>query len=330
MRGAKTDMSRLVVGVLLLGLAGSAAADTRTDASRCSDADAAYKWASTYLAREPDQAIALFRRAAIAGHAKAQEAFARQLDYGFNIPRSPIGAYIWYSIAARAAAGPASSWSDACLTATDFSDRLNIGWRVTHRRDELASMLSAGDLSVANRAAENWKPGTSDPTQITTFGENLPPEPQPPANRLPHHFDSGRQPKSSEMRPGGEEIEIQKRGNSYTVPVRINETITLPFVLDTGAEVLVIPADVALTLIRAGALTSGDFVGKGRYSLANGSEEVSDRVIIREVKVGQHTVRNVTAIVNPPASDLLLGQSFLSKFGKVTLDYNRLVLVLAP
>ena len=52
--------------------------------------------------------------------------------------------------------------------------------------------------------------------------------------------------------------------------------------------------------------------------------------VIREVKVGQHTVRNVTAIVNPPASDLLLGQSFLSKFGKVTLDYNRLVLVLAP
>jgi predicted aspartyl protease len=98
----------------------------------------------------------------------------------------------------------------------------------------------------------------------------------------------------------------------------------------TGATDLVIPADVALTLIRAGALTRSDFIGKRRYSLANGSEEVGDRVIIREVQVGQHTVGNVTAIVNPPASELLLGQSFLSKFGTVTLDYNRLMLVLSP
>lgn len=60
------------------------------------------------------------------------------------------------------------------------------------------------------------------------------------------------------------------------------------------------------------------------------SEEVGDRVIIREVQMGQHLVRNVTAIVNPPASDLLLGQSFLSQFGTVTLDYKRLILVLAP
>jgi hypothetical protein len=80
-----------------------------------------------------------------------------------------------------------------------------------------------------------------------------------------------------------------------------------PLILDTGATDLVIPADVALTVIRAGALTSGDFRGKGRYSLANASEEVSDRVIIREVQIGRHTVRNVTPMVNPPASDILQG-----------------------
>jgi len=63
--------------------------------------------------------------------------------------------------------------------------------------------------------------------------------------------------------------------------------------------------------------------------MANGSEQISDRVIIREVQVGDHSVRNVTALVSPAAGDLLLGQSFLSKFGAVTLDYNRLVLVLS-
>jgi clan AA aspartic protease (TIGR02281 family) len=127
-----------------------------------------------------------------------------------------------------------------------------------------------------------------------------------------------------------EEVQIERRGNTYSVPVRINDVIALPFVLDTGATDLVIPADVALTLVRAGALTRDDFIGAKPYYLANGSEQIGERVIIREVKVGAHIVTNVTAIINPSASELLLGQSFLSKFGIVTLDYKRLVLVLSP
>jgi predicted aspartyl protease len=111
--------------------------------------------------------------------------------------------------------------------------------------------------------------------------------------------------------------------------VRINDTITLPALLDTGASDIVIPADVALTLVRAGALTSGDFIGKGRYRLADGSEAVSNLVNLREVQVGEHSVRNVTASLSSLQGDPLLGQSFLSKFGTVTLDYKRLVLILA-
>jgi hypothetical protein len=126
-----------------------------------------------------------------------------------------------------------------------------------------------------------------------------------------------------------EEVQIERQGDAYYVPVRINDTITLPFLLDTDASDIVIPADVALTLIRAGALTSGDFIGKSRYRLADGSEAVSDVVSLRELQVGEHSVRNVTASISPLQGEPLLGQSFLSKFGTVTLDYRRLVLILA-
>jgi clan AA aspartic protease (TIGR02281 family) len=124
-------------------------------------------------------------------------------------------------------------------------------------------------------------------------------------------------------------VAIEKRGGTYRVPVRINDTITLPFLLDTGASDLVIPADVALTLTRAGALASSDFVGKDRYRLADGSEEMSDVVVLHEVQVGERVVRNVTATISPAQGEPLLGQSFLSNFGAVTLDYNRRVLVLS-
>ena len=129
---------------------------------------------------------------------------------------------------------------------------------------------------------------------------------------------------------GPEEVQIENRGSSYYVPVRINDTITIPFLLDTGAGDLAIPADVARTLIRAGALKSGDLIGKRSYQIANGSEEVSPVVSIREVRVGDHAVRNVTAGITPPNGEPLLGQSFLSKFGTVTVNYKRLVLTLSP
>jgi predicted aspartyl protease len=126
-----------------------------------------------------------------------------------------------------------------------------------------------------------------------------------------------------------EEIPIQRQGSAYLVPVRINRTITLPFILDTGAEELVIPVDVALTLVRAGTLSRKDFIGQGHYRMANGSEEIQDRMVIREVQVGDHTATDVTASVSSIAGSPLLGESFLSKFGTVTIDYNRLVLILS-
>jgi len=151
----------------------------------------------------------------------------------------------------------------------------------------------------------------------------------PPIQTTPYNSAAGPLLDRAPLNRSTDEVPIERHGSTFRVPVRINRTITLPFVLDTGAVEMAIPADVALTLIRARALTSSDFIGQSQYSMANGSEQISDRVIIREVQVGDHSVRNVTALVSPAAGDLLLGQSFLSKFGAVTLDYNRLVLVLS-
>jgi predicted aspartyl protease len=72
-----------------------------------------------------------------------------------------------------------------------------------------------------------------------------------------------------------------------------------------------------------------DILGTGRYSFANGSSELMPKIVIRQIQVGQQTIRNVSATVNPAAADPLLGQSFLARFGTVTIDYRRHVLVLS-
>jgi hypothetical protein len=62
-------------------------------------------------------------------------------------------------------------------------------------------------------------------------------------------------------------IPLRKKGGVYEIPVEINGVITLHFVLDTGAAEVNIPADVALTLYRAGTIRDTDFgvVSKGVY-----------------------------------------------------------------
>jgi uncharacterized protein/predicted aspartyl protease len=123
-------------------------------------------------------------------------------------------------------------------------------------------------------------------------------------------------------------VAMERAGETYMVPVRINGAITLPFTVDSGASDVQIPADVALTLARAGTIAPSDFIGGRTYTLANGETIKSTRFILREMQVGDQIIRNVTASMGPVKGDLLLGQSFLSRFTSWTLDNERHALVL--
>lgn len=109
-------------------------------------------------------------------------------------------------------------------------------------------------------------------------------------------------------------------GGVYTVPVLINDAITLDFLVDSGASDVSIPADVVSTLIRTGTIGPSDFVGQKTYRLADGSETPSTVFILRSLKVGNHVVKNVTASIAPLKGGLLLGQSFLQQFHSWSID----------
>lgn len=135
-------------------------------------------------------------------------------------------------------------------------------------------------------------------------------------------------PVSSARGIGGNEVALNQRGGLYRVPVRINDQMTLYFTLDSGATDVQIPADVVLTLYRTETLAPSDFIGEQTYVLADGSKVPSARFTLRELRVGSHRLTNVVASVGAPAGDLLLGQSFLSRFKTWMLDNERHVLVL--
>lgn len=121
---------------------------------------------------------------------------------------------------------------------------------------------------------------------------------------------------------------MEAAGGIYSIPVRINRTLTLPFIVDTGATDVSLPADVALTLIRTGTIRDADFIGDQHYQLADGSTVKSARFVLRELEVGDQVVRDVTASLGNVEGVPLLGQSFLTRFASWTLDNERHALVL--
>jgi clan AA aspartic protease (TIGR02281 family) len=133
---------------------------------------------------------------------------------------------------------------------------------------------------------------------------------------------------ASPIMDGHSEIALHGAGGTYTVPVSINGAITLDFTLDTGASDVSIPADVVHTLIRTGTIEQNDLLGSQTYVQADGSTAPKLTFRIRSLRVGDREVRNVTGSIAPEKGVLLLGQSFLRKFGSWSIDNRRGVLVL--
>jgi clan AA aspartic protease (TIGR02281 family) len=115
-------------------------------------------------------------------------------------------------------------------------------------------------------------------------------------------------------------IAVERAGNSMLVQVRLNDQVTAPFQIDTGATDVVIPRWVA------------DKLDLELDSTANGVVQQT-LVTLSSVDLGGARVEDVPATVSPSMSHGLLGLSYFNHFrydfdpvaGVVTLTPNGLV-----
>jgi predicted aspartyl protease len=126
----------------------------------------------------------------------------------------------------------------------------------------------------------------------------------------------------------GPAVPMEMMGGTFVVPVQINGQLTLKFTVDSGASDVMIPADVVLTLMRTGTLTSEDFVGNKTYTLADGKTIPSETFRIKSLTVGGRVLEDVLGGVAPVAGGLLLGQSFLTRFRSWSFDNQQQALIL--
>lgn len=178
---------------------------------------------------------------------------------------------------------------------------------------------------VTRNAISSWQ--RAEGLAETGFGSKsmLPILASPSRVRLPPD-------KSIESGPRGpdelREIQMVRTGGTYGVPVQINDTVALNFILDSGASDVSIPFDVFSTLVRAGTIGRDDIIGTQAYLLADGSKKTAVTFNIRSLRVGTVVLTNVRGSVAEDAAPLLLGMSFLSRFQSWSVDNARHVLVL--
>jgi hypothetical protein len=128
--------------------------------------------------------------------------------------------------------------------------------------------------------------------------------------------------------PTRTKIQLVHDSGVYSVPVILNGSLALNFVVDSGAADVTISEDIFQMLMATGSIQSKDFQPMQSYTLADGSHIKSKVFMMHEMKVGDRIIPNVTASVSGLEGSLLLGQSFLSRFKSVSFDYSHGTLVL--
>ena len=110
-------------------------------------------------------------------------------------------------------------------------------------------------------------------------------------------------------------------GGNHVVQVEINGRTVAPMLLDTGASDVVI---TRATAQRAG-ITQRDYRGTQRYSTANGIVD-QPAITLRQVRVGDATVKMVRGSISDSMEIGLLGASFLKNF-EYSIRGSELILV---
>ena len=121
-------------------------------------------------------------------------------------------------------------------------------------------------------------------------------------------------------------IEMEEINGVYYVPCEVNG-IPMNFIFDTGASNVSISKTEAEFLIKQGLLTEEDFIEIVNYRIADGSIKEGIQVRLKEIKIKDMILNDITAtIVSESSAPLLLGQSAISELGRIEIYQNKLII----
>lgn len=141
-----------------------------------------------------------------------------------------------------------------------------------------------------------------------------------------YNCDGADDENSSEYEESIVEVPFTRESGIYKVKCTINE-LPLNFYFDTGAADVTISNVEAAFMMKNGYLSRKDVVGKEYFGDANGDISEGTIINLRKVEFAGLQLEGVKAsVVHSQNAPLLLGQTVLSRLGKIEIDYSKNVL----
>ena len=115
---------------------------------------------------------------------------------------------------------------------------------------------------------------------------------------------------------------MKRQGGVSIIPCKVNG-LDLELIFDTGASYVSISLTEAASMLDNGKLTKSDIIGTSNYQNANGDVTEGIVINIKEIEIAGLKMTNIKAsVVKNLDAPLLLGQTAISKLGKIQLDLN--------
>jgi tetratricopeptide (TPR) repeat protein len=115
---------------------------------------------------------------------------------------------------------------------------------------------------------------------------------------------------------------MKRQGGVSIIPCKVNG-LDLELIFDTGASDVSISLTEASSMLENGKLTKSDIIGTSNYINANGDITEGIVINIKEIEIAGLKMTNIKAsVVKNLDAPLLLGQTAISKLGRIQLDLN--------
>lgn len=119
-------------------------------------------------------------------------------------------------------------------------------------------------------------------------------------------------------------IQMVEEMGVYKVPCEVNG-FKVKMIFDTGAAAVSISKSLAEMMVDNGYITANDIIGQAKSMTADGRIVDHTNIVLKTIKIGVITLRNVNAIVfDKQAAPLLFGQSAIQLLGEVSIKGDKL------
>ena len=119
-------------------------------------------------------------------------------------------------------------------------------------------------------------------------------------------------------------IQMTEDMGVYKIPCEVNG-LKAKMIFDTGASMVSLSRSFAELLIENGKLISSDFIGQSKSVVADGRTMEQTNIILRTMRIGDITLKDVKAVVvNEQKAPLLLGQSAIQQLGEISIKGDKL------